>query len=362
MSAPINLHEFEALAKAVLDPMVYGYYASGANDEVTLRENRNAFERYFLRPRMLRGASERDLTTQFLGNRYRTPVFIAPMALQRMAHPEGEIAVARAGSKYGATMVLSTMSSIPLEDVAQASSAEAWFQLYVYKDRSVVKDIVQRAEESGYRVLVLTIDTPLLGRREADIRNQFHLPHGIKAANLKESYFGDLDKSQGDSALAKYWREVLREGGLTWKDVDWLASITQMPIVLKGIMRGDDAQIALEHGVKGLIVSNHGGRQLDTAHATIDVLEEVVHAVAGKADVMLDGGIRRGSDVLKGLALGAKAVMVGRPLLWGLAYNGQAGVELALQLLLDEIDLAMALCGCRRISDITRDLITTPRG
>ncbi len=358
MTTPINLHELEALARPKLDPMVYGYYSSGANDEVTLKENIRAFERITLYPRVLQGVSERILKTKILGKEFQVPLLIAPMALQRMAHDEGEVAMTRAGSKYGVGMVLSTMSSISIEEVAQASSkSPLWFQLYVYKDRKVVRDMVQRAEKSGYEALVLTVDTPLLGRREADIRNNFHMPEGIKAANLKEEYFSNIDKASGDSALAKYWREILREGGLTWDDVDWLKSITKMPLLLKGVLRADDARRSLAHGVDGIIVSNHGGRQLDTSPATIDALERIVQAVDGKADVLLDGGIRRGTDIIKALALGAKGVLVGRPMLWALAYNGQAGVEHALQLLLEELDLAMALCGCKNIEDITRDLV-----
>lgn len=353
----VNLMDFEAPAQAVLDKMVHGYYVSGSDDEITLQENRAAFARLRLRPRMLRGVAQRDMRVTVLGQEHATPLMIAPMALQRMAHPEGELAVTRAAAARGITNVLSTMSSTSLEDVAAVPNAPLWFQLYVYKDRDVVRDMVQRAEESGYSALVLTVDTPLLGKREADIRNGFGAPAGIKAANLKSEYMGNINVAEGDSALAKYWREILREGGLTWGDVDWLASITKMPLLLKGILRGDDALIAVEHGAKGIIVSNHGGRQLDTAPATIDVLEEVVQAVGGRLDVLLDGGVRRGTDVLKALALGAKAVLVGRPILWALAVAGEAGVAHALDILLNEIDLNMALCGCHTTADITRDLV-----
>lgn len=357
LEAFVNLLDFEAPAQAVLNKMVHGYYASGADDEVTLRENRAAFARLRLRPRMLRGVATRDMRITLLGREYATPLMIAPMALQRMAHPDGELGVTRAAAARGIVNVLSTMSSTSLEEVAAVPNALLWFQLYVYKDRAVVRDMVQRAEAAGYQALVLTVDTPLLGKREADIRNAFSVPAGIKAANLKEAYMGNIDAAQGDSALAKYWREILREGGLTWDDVSWLASITKMPLLLKGILRGDDAAMAHAHGAQGVIVSNHGGRQLDTAPASIEVLEEVVQAVEGKVEVLLDGGIRRGTDVLKALALGAKAVLVGRPMLWALAVGGEAGVARALDILLHELDLNMALCGCRTLQDVTRDLV-----
>lgn len=359
MSAPLNLRAFEPYARERLLPMVYGYYAGGANDEHTLRANETAFDDLTLYPRMLRGASERSLETTLLGKKFQTPLFIAPMALQCMAHPDGELAMTRAASAHGVGMVLSTMSSVALEDVASvAGNAPLWFQLYVYKDREVVRDMVQRAEASGYSALVLTVDTPLLGRREKDIELSFHLPEGVKAANLKDEYFSDVNKADNDSALAKYWREVLREGGLTWRDVDWLKGITTMPILLKGILRADDARLALEHGAGGIIVSNHGGRQLDGAPASVRALPAIVQAVGNQLDVLMDGGVRRGTDVLKALALGAKGVLVGRPMLWALAYDGQAGVELALKLLLDEIDLAMALCGCKTLAEVDEGLLT----
>jgi 4-hydroxymandelate oxidase len=300
--------------------------------------------------------SQRDLTTTVLGQTMPMPLILAPAAFHKLATPEGEIATVRAAGAHGLTMTLSTLSTTRLEDVAQAATSPLWYQLYVYKDREVTRDLVQRAEAAGYRALVLTVDTPLLGRRERDVRQEFHLPPGLSAANLEGRGAERVAEEEGQSGLAAYVA-ALQDPSLTWKDVDWLRSITEMPILLKGILRGDDARRAIDHGAAGVIVSNHGGRQLDTVPATIDALPGVVEAVLGRIEVLIDGGVRRGTDILKAVALGAKAVLIGRPILWGLAANGYDGAHQVIQLLRSEFDLAMALAGCPTVADITPDLI-----
>ncbi len=359
-STPLNLHDFEALAADNLPIMVYGYYVSGSDDELTLAENENAFHRIQLRPRMMRGVRERDTSVTVLGRKLAAPVMVAPMGFMKMAHPQGEIAVAKAVASKGLLMILSTMSNTTLEEVAQTNDAPRWFQLYVYRDREVTRELVQRAEAAGYEALVLTVDVPVLGKREADIRNQFHLPGHLVAANLVETMKA-LDETESESGLAAHVH-ALQDDNLTWDDLAWLQSITALPIVVKGVLRGDDAQLAVEHGAAGVIVSNHGGRQLDTAPAAIDVLPEIADAVGDRAEILMDGGVRRGTDIMKALARGAKAVLIGRPVLWALAYDGEDGVRLALDLLTDEFSKAMALAGCRSTAEITEDLLYRPGG
>jgi 4-hydroxymandelate oxidase len=353
---PINLFEFETLARAKLSKMVYDYYAGGANDQMTLADNRAAFNRLRLRPRMLVGTEQRSMKTTILGEDMPSPVLLAPMAFMALAHPDGELAVARAASQRGLRMIVSTMGTYAMDEIAAVSSIPHWFQLYVYQNRAATQQLVETAEACGYRALVLTVDTPLLGRREDDVRNAFHLPKGYTAKNLANVQLGHIRPTEGEHGLAAYAASMERVN-LTWTDVNWLRSITKMPVLLKGILRADDAKRALDHGAAGIIVSNHGGRQLDTAVAALDALPEVARAVNGTVDVLLDGGVRRGTDVLKALALGAQGVLLGRPVLWGLTVNGQAGVGQVLDMLLAEFDLAMALSGCRSIAEITPDLI-----
>lgn len=362
----VEILDYEAIAREKLDKMAFDYYVSGANDQITLRENRSAFERIQLLPRMMVDVSRRDASTSVLGLPYPLPLMIAPTAFQRMAHPDGELATARAAATLNIPMMLSTIASSTLEDVAQASSEvnpahSRFFQLYVYKDRDVTRRLVARAEAAGYQALAVTVDTPTFGRRYADVRNRFHLPPGITVANFEamaspDGDMGQLDEAQGESGLVAYSNSLF-DPSLTWADIAWLKSITTLPLLVKGVLRPDDALKALDAGVDGIIVSNHGGRQLDTVPATIDVLPAIAAAVNGRADILLDGGVRRGTDILKAVALGAKAVMIGRPILWGLAADGQAGVEQVLTILRDEFDLAMMLAGCASIADITPDLI-----
>lgn len=353
---PVNLFEFEEKARRLIGKTAFDYYVSGANDEITLRENRSAFERLIIHPYMLRDVSKREMQAVALGTHIRMPIMIAPMAFHKLAHKEGETAVMAAANSMGTIMVLSTLSSTSIEEVAAISEGNLWFQLYIYRDRKLTASLVERAEKAGCKALVFTVDSPILGRRENDIRNGFSLPADVKAANLSAEGIDALPGRIGESSLAHYIAS-LYDQSLNWNDLKWLRSISSLPVLVKGILRADDAEQAVQYGASGIIVSNHGGRQLDTAPATISVLKKVVQAVDGRVEVYVDGGIRRGTDVLKALALGARAVFVGRPVLWGLACGGQAGVLEVLQLLKDEFDLSMALSGCRSLQEIRPDLL-----
>ena len=353
---PINLLEYQPLAAQRLSRMAYDYYASGATDELTLRDNRAAFERRKIRFRVLAGVGQRSSRGEVLGAPFEFPVLIAPMAFQGLADADAELATARAAGAAGTVMILSTLSNVALEEVVAAGPAPVWFQLYVYKDREATAALVRRAEAAGCQALVLTVDAPLLGRRERDVRNRFHLPDGLQAKNLHAAGYGQLAPVASDSGLAAYVGSLL-DPNLSWEDLTWLRSITKLPVLVKGVVRGDDAERALSAGAAGIVVSNHGGRQLDTSVATLDCLEEVASAVAGQVPILLDGGVRRGTDVLKALALGAQAVLLGRPILWGLGSRGQAGVEHVLELLKAEFDQALALSGCSSLAEVTRDLI-----
>jgi 4-hydroxymandelate oxidase len=358
---PINLREYEKLAKGRLSQMAFDYYCSGAWDEVTLRDNQAAFTRYKLRPRMLVDVSARNLTTKVLGQTLQLPLLIAPMAFQCLAHPEGEVATARAAVDAGVGMVLSTLSTKSIEQVAAVSqgfqNSLQWFQLYIHKDRGLTRALVERAYNAGYQALCVTVDAPVLGRRERDKRNEFALPPGMQLANLATLSKLNIPHQEGESGLFTYFAQQL-DPSVTWRDLEWLQSLCPLPLVLKGILRGDDAVRAVDSGAKAIIVSNHGGRQLDGAVASLDALTEVVESVNGRAEVLVDGGVRRGSDILKALALGAKAVLIGRPILWGLAVAGVTGVAHIISLVQDELDVAMALSGCTSLQDIDLSLIT----
>lgn len=353
----VNVLELEAIAKQKLPKQAYDYYASGAEDQWTLGENRNAFERIRFRPRILIDVTHVDLSTTILGQRISMPIMIAPTAMQKMAHPDGELATARAASAADTAMVLSSWATSSVEEVASTGPGLRFFQLYVYKNRNVVKQLVQRAERAGFKAIALTVDTPRLGRREADIKNRFVLPPNLTLKNFEGLDLGTMDKAD-DSGLASYVAGQI-DRSLSWKDVQWLKTITSLPIFVKGVITAEDAKLSLNCGAAGIIVSNHGARQLDYVSATISALEEVVLAVQGKIPVFLDGGVRRGTDVLKALALGASGVFVGRPVVWGLAADGEAGVSKVLQMLRDELELAMALSGCTKVSDINRNHVQT---
>jgi 4-hydroxymandelate oxidase len=356
MTNPLNLFDLEKLAKEKLPQMAYDYFASGAWDEVTLRENRAAFERFRVHYRVLVDVSRRDLSTSLFGQKIAMPILVAPTAFHKLAHPDGELATVRAAGAAGTIMVLSSLSTTLVEDVTKAATGPVWFQLYINKDRTFTRDLVARGEAAGCQALMLTVDTPEWGRRERDVRNQFHLPAGLAAVNLLPSNQRGEVIGQSGAGMGQAFSWML-DSSVTWKDVAWLRSLTKLPVILKGICRADDACLAVENGASGIVVSNHGARQMDTAPATIEVLPRCAEAVAGRIPVLFDGGVRRGLDVLKALALGATVVQVGRPVLWGLAAGGQSGVETALGLLRQELDLAMALAGCADLKSITRDLV-----
>jgi isopentenyl diphosphate isomerase/L-lactate dehydrogenase-like FMN-dependent dehydrogenase len=342
---PINLHDYEKLARERVERTAWDYYEGGSDDEVTLRANRSAFARLWLRPHVLVDVSACDPRTTVLGIPVSMPVLIAPTGGQGLAHPAGECATARAAGAAGTLMVASTDATCSLEDIAAAATAPLWFQLYI-DTLEQARSLITRAEATGYRAIVLTVDTPRLSRRERDIRND------LKAYNVAnfggKAFIGNNASSERSNYIGHT---------LTWDILDWLRSLTALPLIVKGVLRADDAQLAVEHGVAGIIVSNHGGRQLDGALSSIEALPEVVAAVDGRCEVYLDGGIRRGTDVLKALALGARAVLIGRPVLWGLAVNGQEGVRHVLELLHAEFELAMALAGCPTLASIDRSLV-----
>jgi 4-hydroxymandelate oxidase len=352
----VNLFDVERLAAERLPQMALDYYAGGALDEVTLRGTRDAFDRIAIWYRTLVDVSRRSTATTVLGTPISLPVMIAPTAFHAMAHPDGECATARAAGKAGTIMMVSTLSNTGVEDIAAAATGPLWFLLYIYKDRVATRDLIARAEAAGCRAIVLTVDAPIMGPRERDVRNRFTLPDGLKVMNLTGAGQGDVGKEQAGSGLNTYVSTYM-DPALTWRELEWLRGATTLPVVVKGIARADDARRAAEAGVQGIVVSNHGGRQLDTAPATIDALPYVADAVAGRCEVYLDGGVRRGIDVVKAVARGARAVMIGRPVLWGLVVDGEHGVARVLEILRGELDSALALCGCPTIDDIDPGLL-----
>ena len=354
VAPPLNLHEYEAAARALLPPMVFDFVAGGSGDEVTVRGNRAAFDRWRLLPRVLRGVREAATETSVLGQQITLPVLVAPSSLHRLCHDEGERATARAAKAAGTIYTMSTPASKALAEVAP-EAGPWWFQLYVFRDRGLTEDLITRAAAAGASALVVTVDTPLLGRREADARNRFALPPGVTMPNIQAPV---PDRPAGEGA-GSWWITAapVVESALTWDDLDWLASLSPLPVIPKGILHPDDAVRAVEHGAPAVIVSNHGGRQLDSAVAALDALPPVVEAVGGRAEVLVDGGIRRGTDVVKALALGARAVLIGRPILWGLAVGGEAGVRHVLELLRAELALDLLLCGLASPGDAGRSLL-----
>ncbi|MBI4392339.1 MAG: alpha-hydroxy-acid oxidizing protein [Euryarchaeota archaeon] len=341
----------------MLSQTAYDYVIGGSGDERSVRENEAGYARLRLVHRVLRDVSRRDCSTRVLGQRISLPAMVAPTAFHKLMHAEGEEASARGAAAAGTVFIASTLSNTSLEAIASAAAGPKWFQLYVYRDKKLTESLVSRAASSGYKALVLTVDTPTWGRRERDLRNRFTLPQGLQLANFTGIPAGRLSAAkEGKSGLAAYLDEQ-RKPDLTWADVEWLKDVSGLPIVLKGIVHPDDAKAAVEHGAAAIIVSNHGGRQLDAGVATIDLLPGVVAAVDGRCEVYVDGGVRRGTDVLIALALGADAVLIGRPILWSLAIAGEAGVERALRLLRDEFDSAMALAGFKSPDEVTKDAV-----
>ncbi|HEV2842088.1 MAG TPA: alpha-hydroxy acid oxidase [Chthoniobacterales bacterium] len=356
----INVADYARAARSKLSKDVCDYFEGGALDEVTLRENTAGWERLKLYYRVLAGVGERDLTTTVLGQPISMPIVVAPTAFHKLACEAGEIAAAKAAKAAGTLFILSSLSNTAMEAVfadppspgygVTGAASPRWFQLYVYKDRAITLELVKRAEAAGAEAIVLTVDAPGLGTRERDMRNSFRLPDGLAVENLAPLGKGQMPEVSG-SGLAAYVRENFK-ADLGFDDLDWLCGSTRLPVVVKGVCRGADARRAAEHGAKAVVVSNHGGRQLDTAPATSEVLPNVVEAAGDLCEIYVDGGIRRGRDVLKAIALGARAVLVGRPVLWGLCVDGEQGATNVLSILRRELDEAMLLCGCTKLSDI----------
>jgi 4-hydroxymandelate oxidase len=346
----LSLRHLEIEARRRLDPAVYDYFAGGADDEVTLRANEFAFARIGLLPRVLVGTGEPELATTLLGCPISMPIVIAPTAFHRLAHADGERATARAAATAGTILIVSMAATVAVDEIASEARSVApesdvhlWFQLYLQPDLQFTEGIIRRAEAAGCKALVITVDSPVFGNRERDLRNGLtDLPAGVCCENLRDG---------------RVVREIAFSREFSWQHIRWLRQITSLPIVLKGVQHPSDSQLAIDNGADALIVSNHGGRQLDTVPATIDVLPAIADAVEGRIPVLMDGGIRRGTDVIKALALGASAVAVGRPVLWGLAADGEHGVKQMLEMLRAETVRALTLCGCRSPRELSRDLL-----
>jgi 4-hydroxymandelate oxidase len=341
---PLNVWDYENLAAERLEPGAHGYYAGGAGDEVTLRDNVDAYRRLQFRPRVLVDVAGCTTATTVLGHDVSMPLLVAPVAFQRVAHPDGEVGMARAAHAVGTLMCLSTLATSTPAQVAETGVAR-WFQLYVFRDPGVTTGLIEQAREGGFTALVLTVDTPVVSRRERDHRSGFTIPREITVASL------------GQGGVTPVEAFGLMSESVSWRDVERLASESGLPVLVKGLVTREDALLACEHGAAGIVVSNHGGRQLDGVSATIDALPEVVEAVDGRVEVLVDGGIRRGGDVVKALALGARAVLAGRAPLWGLAAGGEAGARHVLELLRDEILLALKLVGCTSPAEVSRDRV-----
>ena len=360
---PISPEDWEARAEEALDPAAFGYIAGGAGAELTVRANREAFERRRLRPRMLAGNKERELSVEVLGTRSPAPFFLAPIGVLGIAHPEGEVAVARAAAATGIPMILSSAASHSLEEIAEAMvDAPRWFQLYWISDREVAASLIERAEAAGYGAIVMTLDTLTLGWRPRDLRNAY-LPflsgEGCAQFFTDPVFRSRLARPPEEDVLsaAAMMLASFSNLGLTWDDVAWLRERVKLPLLVKGVLTPEDAVRARDCGVDGVIVSNHGGRQVDGAIASLDALVEVREALGDEATVLVDGGVRTGSDVLKALALGANAVLLGRPYAYGLAVGGQEGVEVVIRQLLAEIDITLALLGGRTVRDLDRSFV-----
>jgi isopentenyl diphosphate isomerase/L-lactate dehydrogenase-like FMN-dependent dehydrogenase len=344
---PVNVAEYERLAAERLEPGVHGYFAGGAGDERTLRANADAFAGFTLHPRVLVDVGEVTTATTVLGAEVSMPLVVAPVAFQRLVDPDGEVAMARAAAAAGTVMTLSTIAtSHPAEIAAEAPPAPRWFQLYCFRDRGVTDALIAEAAESGFDAIALTVDAPRAGRRERDFRTGFEVPADVTAPAVAAAVGSDRPMTPQEVF-------ALVDPTLTWDDFGALAAGCSLPIMLKGVQTGADAALAVEHGAAGVIVSNHGGRQLDGVPAAIEILPEVVEAVAGRCEVLVDGGVRRGTDVVTALALGARAVLAGRAPLWGLAVEGEPGALRVLEILRSEIELAMVLLGCSEPGAIT---------
>jgi 4-hydroxymandelate oxidase len=353
----VCLFDFEPVAKAKMSHSAWEYVNGAAADEITVRWNRESLNRIRLKPRVLVDVSKLDTSTSLLGNRMSFPILVAPTASQRATHPDGEMATVAAAGGAGATMVLSTLSNTSVEDVTRAAKSPIWFQLYVQQDRGFTRELVQRAIATGCKALCLTVDTPISGARNREQRAHLTMPPGVGYPHLeglktRQEVAKHLARRESGAVFSE-----LLSANLTWKDLAWLLSFAGVPVVVKGVLNPDDADHAVKEGVSGIIVSNHGGRNLDTVPATIDALPGVAERVAGRVPVLMDGGIRRGTDVLKALALGAAAVLIGRPYVYGLGAAGEEGVARVLQILQEEFLMAMALTGRTTIAGIDRSVL-----
>jgi len=353
---PINLYDYEARAKQVLPHNIWDFIEGGAMDEVTTRRNRSAFEALTLRPRFLRDISHRDISTTVLGEPISLPVMICPAGDQMGVHPEGEVATAKGAGMSNTLMMLSTWSNCSMEEVAETAACPLWYQLshhgYEYTEM-----LVHRAEDAGFKAICLGADVPVPSFKERDLRNRYVRPFPLGNFRGRPTPLTEASGVDEESA----WESSLAPP-ITWKDLEWLRSLTSLPLVLKGIRTAEDAHLAVEHGVEGILVSTHGGRRMDMTMGAIETLPEVVETVRGRAEIYVDSGVRRGSDVVKALALGARAVAIGRPLFWGLAVDGAVGVHGVLELLREEIDRCMAYCGQTKIQELESGLVNIPNG
>jgi len=342
----VNVDDYADVARERLQPGPYGYVAGGAGDERTLRANAAAYERWELRPRVLVDVGSVTTSTTVLGTEVALPLLVAPTAFQRLCHPDGELALARAAASARTVMTLSTLSSVtPAELAAGAPAGPKWFQLYWSRDRGFTQALVRAAEEAGFTALMLTVDLPVAGLRERDVRAGFALPDDLPLPNIPLHVQGENFRTALGAVV---------DDTLTWRDLEWLRSVCPLPLAVKGILTAEDALLAAEHGAAAVVVSNHGGRQLDGVPASLDALPEVVEAVGERVEVLVDGGIRRGTDVLKALALGAKAALTGRAVLWGLAAEGEHGAARVLELLRAEVETGLKLLGCTSPAEVTR--------
>jgi 4-hydroxymandelate oxidase len=346
MSAPVNVADYFDRAAETVDPKLWCYFEGGAGDEVTLRANVGSYGRWRLRPRMLVDVTGVSTATTVLGTPVSMPLLVAPFAMQRLLHPDGEVATARAAAAAGTLICVSTVTTSAHDEIAEATGTAArWLQLYVLRDKQRTLDHIAEARENGYTALALTVDVPFLGRRERDLRLGFEIPLDLPLPYIK---------GKDPNVEMTFAEQVQMSPAVTWRDLEWIASESGMPVILKGILTREDAALAIEHGADAIIVSNHGGRQLDGVAASLDALPEVVEAVGGRCEVYVDGGIRRGTDVLKALALGARATLTGRAVASALAVGGEAGVLDVLTMLHDEIELGLALLGCTSPDQVTR--------
>ncbi|HLB57861.1 MAG TPA: alpha-hydroxy acid oxidase [Gammaproteobacteria bacterium] len=345
----VSLDEFEKYAKSILSQMIFDYFSGGACDEISVKKNREAFDNIDLIPRVLTGNNNPDQSTKILGQLISTPILIAPTSFHGMATPEGEIATIKAAKTVNTIMIASTMANTTLEEIASVQPNTSWFQLYLLNDKGATCDLINRAENAGYKSIVLTVDSQTLGIRYKDVLNQFKLPDHLEAKNLTSNI--RLDKKKY-SANINCHANGLFDKTISWKDVEWLQTKTKLPIILKGILHKEDAKIAAASNIAGIIVSNHGGRQLDTAISPIAALPEIIEAINTNLTVFIDGGIRRGTDIIKAIALGADAILIGRPIIWGLIQNSTEGAIQVLRILQNELHVAMVLCGFSTITDI----------